>query len=197
MMFNMHLKSANSSEGYLDKIKERQVGISSSRNCSEVDCNNYGNTITFVAYARVPEGYIFDDTFSLEYTPEFMCNSNCLKCLVEPCVISDVCVTNPCDDTKTIEGCCIKLNKIRLLGSLKYYVDVYFATGNPGVGIAAPGNEGVYFINQILDYTCACNDVCPETITITYDLTLNTTGPLLQPNGDTLVPIDVTLIFTL
>ncbi|MHC1685112.1 MAG: hypothetical protein AB6733_19615 [Clostridiaceae bacterium] len=210
-MFEKFFKKNNSSEicldklDVLDKLKERQmkadelrekqpqqIAIAScgcSTECSSDDCSHYGNTITFTAWARVPAGYNLVTAF-----PEFMYNTSCLKCLVESCTLPNISVVNPCDSTQTIEGCSVKLKKIRLLGCLKYYVDIGYAEGNPGGGFAYPGNEGVQCIDQIIRYTCDCETVCPETIGIDYSLSTGTPSP--QPNGDTLVPINVTLTFT-
>lgn len=199
---------------FVDEIEEKQINQNQSDQqsekvsvlsansycpeCSTEDCiSNYGNIITFTDWVRIPKGYIVDVYRTPRVIPEIMYNTSCLKYSLQSCMISGISVPNPCNPEQSIVDCSVRVNKIKLTGCLKYLMDLYYYTGNPGSGHASPSTEGVLCIDQTIGYTGNCNYVVPENVTLQYTIGLDPVGPLLQPNDDTLVPIIVTLTFTL
>lgn len=117
-------------------------------------------------------------------------NDNRLECVMDNCELSAT-VTDPCNGG-TIPGCTVCVKRFRYIGCIKFIACLSPIRGEgpstpPGFGAnstACASGTCCVCVNQVICFTCDCNDMCPTTgnLVTGYTITSATQTPVCDNN---------------
>ncbi|MCZ8497509.1 hypothetical protein [Priestia megaterium] len=112
-------------------------------------------------------------------------DSCCVQCVVEPCLLPNASVTNPCDPAgPPISGCEVAVNRVRAVGSIRATAGI-FSTPNCGGGTMTSVADETFCVNNVICFTCEenpCPDFCTS-IGFFFTSAFLTTNPCGSPQA--------------
>jgi hypothetical protein len=90
----------------------------------------------------------------------FSFDSSCVQCIVEPCLLPNATVANPCPGQPPITGCEVAVNRVSAVGCIQGCLSNLFVP-RCGGGTAFAFNQETFCVNNVICFTC-CETSCPN-----------------------------------
>lgn len=129
-------------------------------NCSSQ--NPCDRLVPFCGSVRVPTGFRLFPILS-PVVNLFTFDTSCLRCVIEPHTVTVPPIPNPCPGQPPITCCTATLNRVRIVGDIKFFANVGIITSCCFNGIATLCCSDTVCVDNIIGYTCSCDthfDMC-------------------------------------
>lgn len=150
------------------------------------------NTLEYVCCVPIPEGFQIQS----HANPLVMYNAQGIRCVLEACTVDSVEVEDPCHPGEKIKACKGEAIRIRVIGCIKYYVNIMQCYGDHPNDIARPGIGGTICVDQVLCYIDQCDD-CEVEVKLKSNKVIDCEACIrpICDNGQVYVPVELEFEF--
>ncbi|PLR67078.1 hypothetical protein [Bacillus sp. UMB0893] len=162
------LKNLNAEEATDGDVIAEQVTIPS---CGPEICNPLVPFCITASRPNLPGGLTAGGFF-------FAFDSSCVQCVIEPCLLPNAIVENPCLGEPPITGCEVAVNRVRAVGCIRGFLSPIFIPSCGG-GFGVANNEETFCVNNVICFTCnenPCPDFC-NTIGVVFTAIIESGSP--------------------
>ncbi|QNG60599.1 hypothetical protein H4O14_03510 [Bacillus sp. PAMC26568] len=176
------LKNLNTEESTDGDVVAEQVTIPS---CGPEICNPLVPFCITATHPNLPD--ITVGGFNVAF------DSSCIQCVIEPCLLPNATVANPCLGEPDITGCEVVVNRVRAVGCIRGFLSSVFIPSCGG-GIAFASNDETFCVNNVICFTCSenpCPDFCTGIGLVITSINISSTicgNPLFSVTGFFVLP---------
>lgn len=178
------LKNLNTEEATDGDVVAEQVTIPS---CGPELCNPLVPFCITVTIPSLPGGVTVTSNFNFAF------DSSCVQCVIEPCLLPNATVANPCPGQPAISGCEVAVNRVRAVGCIRGFLNNLFIP-TCGGGASFATNDETFCVNNVICFTCSetpCPDFCNDIGIAFTSVTFSSTpcgNPTFSVTGNFVLP---------